>query len=148
MNEWLALADAYLAGWFPPLWRIVAWACFSAAVSMSIYAAFSPQKKLLALKAAQKDVRARLMRYEGDWPGLKRLIAGDLRISLRRLGLALLPFAAAMAPVLGLMLGLYPLFDGQAYTAFGPEWMRGFEFWYILTLMIVSFAIKLVFRIE
>jgi uncharacterized membrane protein (DUF106 family) len=33
------------------------------------------------------------------------------------------------------------------YTHFGPDWMRGFEFWYIMTLLVVSLFIKIRFKI-
>ncbi len=35
----------------------------------------------------------------------------------------------------------------KAYTSFGPGWSRGFEFWYIVSLLVVSLFIKCRFRI-
>ena len=36
---------------------------------------------------------------------------------------------------------------GRHYVSIGPEWMRGFEFWYIITLLAASIFIKIRFRI-
>jgi hypothetical protein len=141
------LIDNALAGFVPAFWRIILWGAFSGAFSMGIYAWISPQQKLAVIKGEQKSIRSQLMRYDGEFDGLKKLIAGDLGKSLSQIKLLLIPFVVSVAPVMWIIYTLYDVFGNALYTSFGPEWMQGFEFWYVLTLVIVSLIIKFKFKI-
>lgn len=146
MNLLLAI-DNSLAPWLPELARIVVWGALSGAFSMAIYAWVSPQPKLAAVRADQKAIRAQLMRYDGPWPGLRQLIQTDLALSMRQIVLMLLPFLLSVSPVLWIIYTLHAIFGDTQYSHFGPEWMRGFEFWYILALIVVSLIIKYKYRL-
>lgn len=135
------------AAMLPPLWRIIAWGTVSGLLSMGIYYWLSPQQKIRSVKQTQKESRRTLKTYDGEWNGLKALIADDLALSLRQIRLVLMPFACSVIPLAAAILGLeanYP----DPITGFGPEWMRGFEFWYILTVLTVSLALKIIFKID
>lgn len=146
MFEVISFLDDLLSPWAPELLRIVIWGCLSAAFSMGLYAKLSPQKKLLLLKEEQKASRKQLMSYDGEWDGLSTLIKRDLSLSLKQMGLIFLPFVLSVAPVVVLMTYLLDIYT-STYTSFGPEWMRGFEFWYILSLLVVSLYLKFKFHI-
>jgi hypothetical protein len=76
------------------------WALASAAATMWVYARFSNQDKLAALKPQIKAVQKKLSNYDGDFSGLKPLIAENFRLSGRQIGLALGPALLAGVPVL------------------------------------------------
>ena len=114
---------------------------------MALYARISPQGKLTQMKAVQKETRRQLMRYDGNWDGLRALIVKDLSLGFKQIGIVLLPFLISVAPMIWLMLELIVLYEGQTYSSFGPDWMRGFEFWYIIVVIIVSLIIKIKFKI-
>lgn len=42
---------------------------------------------------------------------------------------------------------VYMHIPARHYSKFGPDWMRGFEFWYIVSLLVVSLFIKIRFKI-
>jgi hypothetical protein len=141
------LIDHALAGFIPALPRIILWGACSGAFSMAVYAWISPQEKLALIKPEQKKVRAQLMGYDGEFSGLKTLIKSDLGMSLQQIKLLLIPFVVSVAPVLWIIYALYNVFGDTLYTDFGPEWMQGFEFWYVLALVVVSLIIKFKFKI-
>lgn len=142
----ITLLNDWLIGFLPPLLAVSLWAMLSAVFSMLIYAKISPQQKMLAAKDAQRASRKALLAYDGNLRGMYALIGKDLRLSLRMIGMAIIPFALAALPVMGLMLALSPLYP-NTLTTIGPEWMQGFDFWYIVVLIVVSLIIKITFRI-
>jgi hypothetical protein len=146
MADIVASIDASMGG-IPFLLRLIIWAIASAGISMALYARISPQQKLTHMKATQKETRRQLMRYDGNWDGLQALIIKDLSLALKQVGTVLLPFIISVAPMIWLMLQLAALYEGQTYSSFGPDWMRGFEFWYILVVIIASLIIKIKFKI-
>jgi hypothetical protein len=142
----VGLIDGWMAGWLPSLLRIALWAVFSGIISMGIYVLLSPQQRFLNLKAEQKEVRQRLKHYDADWDGLLLLIRKDLALSFRQLALVIVPFVCAVAPVLLLFSKLSGLYT-SSYADFGPDWMRGFEFWYFLAMMVACIIIKIKYKI-
>lgn len=147
MMDVVSSIDNALAVALPPLWRVCAWAFASAAFSMWIYAKISPQQKIKQLKAAQKESRRALLAHNGSFSEMNSLIRADLALSLRQAGLALFPFVVSLLPLLWLMMELMIRYN-LPLVEFGPEWMRGFDFWYIAVLLIVSLAIKMMFNID
>ena len=232
MLDIVTQVDAWLQGMLPPLACIILWGAASAIFSMFLYKWLSPQKKLLLLKAEHKSVRAALIRHDGDFAELQKIIFKDLGLSLKQIGLIFPAFAITVLPVIALIFCLFVRYgyalpeagdkviiafhpenttqeiiwsdatspveikdtDGNKlltlplptaipevtkpswltalfpnpigvlpeetavdtvhiglppryYTYFGADWMRGFEFWYILSLLIVSLIIKVRFKI-
>lgn len=232
MLSFVTAIDAALQSILPPLACIILWGTFSAVLSMVLYKLLSPQKKLQALKAAQKHARTQLLAHEGDFSSLQQLITKDIGLSLKQIALIFPAFFITVLPVIAIMFCLFvryaytlptagetvtinfhpsattqailwPSADSQLpvlddagtilftlplpmpvpeitkptwltalfpnpigvipdntevdsvhialpskhYTGFGPDWMRGFEFWYILSLLVVSLFIKIRFRI-
>jgi hypothetical protein len=136
-----------LAAWLAePLWRVVAWAVLSAGLSMAIYFFISPQKKIVGLKEEQKSARQLLLKHDGDFDELKKLIGADLALTLRQLKHMLFPFLLSLAPLFVLMIPLAEIYN-QALTDMGPSWTHGFEFWYVATLVVASLLIKVIFKI-
>lgn len=246
MLELVTAIDGWMAA-FPPLLRIFVWATFTAVFSMFLYRAISPQANLTDLKKRQQLVRRSLLDYEGEFSGMMELIAQDLGLSCRQIGVIFGPVILSVVPVLAIMFCLFTLYgyrlpepgssvlvridpdsaavhwegkgsytqtaDGwhigwpldltpltlkdsegtvvvtlpiktaipeiskaswltmlfpnpageitekskvdavyldipdRQYTDFGPDWTRGFAFWYFAVLLVVSLFIKVRFRI-
>lgn len=143
----LIAIDNVLSMFLSPLASVCLWAAVAAAFSMTIYAIISPQKKILALKNEQKLSRAALRAHEGNFSEMQSLIKRDLALALRQVGLVILPFSFSLLPAIWPMLALSERYT-TAISFFGPEWMRGFDFWYIAVLLIVSLTIKKMFKIS
>lgn len=147
MVDFIVFLDTMAAQWMPAPARVMAWGFISAALSMGVYAFLSPQQKIRDVKSAQKLSRRDMLAHDGDFDALWVLIRKDLGLSLEQLRLVLLPFVISLLP---LVLMVPPLFDIyiQPLVTFGPEWMQGFEFWYIANLIIASLVIKFFFKID
>lgn len=141
----IAFLDA-LASPLPPVLRLCLWGILSAGISMGIYALLSPQQRMLAMKQQQKESRRALLAHEGDFGELNTLIRQDLGLSLRLIGLAIVPFLLSMLPLFFIVVPLLDIYTAPLVN-FGPGWMQSFEFWYIGALVIASLAIKIIFRI-
>lgn len=139
--------DNGMVGFLAPLARIILWAVFSGCFSMALYKYLSPQQKLEALKNEQSMARQALMRYDGEFNGMLAIIKKDLGLSCRQIAIIFLPFALSVAPLVALISCLFTLYGEQPYTSFGPDWMRGFAFWYFSALLVVSLFIKIRFKI-
>lgn len=146
MTGLVTAIDALAAGILPPVVRVAAWGLLSAGVSMWIYAALSPQQRMLAMKQVQKDARKALLEHDGDFKELGVLVRADLMLSLKQIGMALLPFLLSLIPLIFLMIPLTGIYT-YPLTSFGPGWMQGFEFWYISVLVLGSIVIKAAFKI-
>lgn len=126
--------------------QVAIWAILSACLSMALYAKLSPQAKIITIKDQQKAARRALLQHDGSWDELQKLIATDLSLSLKHVGLISLPFVIACAPVLYVFSVLAER-HAEAITGFGPDWTHGFEFWYIAIALVASLALKIFFRI-
>jgi uncharacterized membrane protein (DUF106 family) len=145
--EALSLIDGFFAGMLSPLLRAVVWGVLTAAVSMGIYVLIAPQEKLRLVKAEQKANKAKLKAYDGDFEGMSVLIKQDLRCSLKMVTLSLVPFVVSMAPAIALMYGLEDVYANVPFPSLGAEWTENFEFWFLLAAIVVSLAIKVIFKI-
>lgn len=141
----VAFLDTLLSP-LPALWRVIGWGALGAAISMGIYAALSPQQKMHGLKQQQKKARRMLLDHDGDFKELRALIQQDLALSLRLIGLAVLPFLLSLLPLIAIVVPLLDIYAAPL-VSFGPEWMQSFEFWYIGALIAASLVIKILFRI-
>jgi hypothetical protein len=91
------------------------WALVSAVATMWVYKRFSNQDKLAALKPELKAVQQKLSSYDGDFGGLKPLIAENFRLAGRQIGLALGPALLAGVPVLFVLVWI-----SNAYGVYFP----------------------------
>ncbi len=144
--EALVYLDGLLAA-LPPSVRALLWGTLTAMVSMGIYAKIAPQDKLRELKAAHKEHKKKMKGYDGDFEGLSVLIKQDLGFSLKLIAASVVPFVASMAPVILLMVGLEDIYANTTFPTMGAEWTGCFEFWFLLAAIVVSLAIKVIFKI-
>jgi uncharacterized membrane protein (DUF106 family) len=147
MFEIIATLDAWMAPLFGPLLRVSIWAIVSGALSMALYAYIAPQEKIRTLQQQQKSSRKQMLAFDGEMDEMWTLIRQNLSLSFRLLGIVIPPVMLAILPVVWLVYGLYEVYDQQVLVDFGPDWMRGFDFWYLVTLLVVSIAIKVKFKI-
>jgi hypothetical protein len=112
----LGWIDQPLRAFLPDAIVLSFWALVSAAATMWVYQRFSNQDKLAALKPQIKAVQKKLSNYDGDFSGLKPLIAENFRLSGRQIGLALGPALLAGIPVLFVLVWI-----SNAYGVYLPE---------------------------
>jgi hypothetical protein len=105
-----------LLGPLPPLARLILWAIAGAAVSLTLYRLLSPQRRIVAAKAAALEARRRLNAHDGDLESALPLMRQSMRLALRHVGLVLPAALTASLPVLALLVWL----DG-AYSHRFPE---------------------------
>lgn len=101
-----AAADRALAGALPPLARLVAWAALAGVVSVLLYRALSPQRRIAATKAQAAALRRRLDTHDGALGEALPLLRAQLAASLRHVGLVLPATLLASLPVLTLLVWL------------------------------------------
>lgn len=147
MFEIIAILDAAMSPVLNPFLRVSVWAIASGALSMAIYAYTAPQAKIRGLQQQQKDSRKRMLAFDGEMEEMWKLIRENLSLSFKLLGVVIPPVMLAILPIVWLVYGLYEVYDQQMLVDFGPDWMRGFDFWYLVTLLVVSIAIKIKFKI-
>lgn len=102
----LSWTDRLLARAAPEFARLLLWAVAAAVVSMVLYWALSPQRRLALLAAEERMLRDRLSNASvemADGLGSARRL---LRLALLRLGLVLLPACIAALPVICIMVWL------------------------------------------
>jgi hypothetical protein len=98
--------DRALAGALPPLGRLAAWAALGAVVSVLLYRALSPQRRIAQAKARAQALRAQLDTYEGEFAQALPLLRAQFGASLRHVGLVLPGTLLASLPVLTLLVWL------------------------------------------
>ncbi len=145
MNE-LLLIDEQAARHMAALPRVVIWGALTGVLSMVIYMSISPQHKMREVKAQQQQARSALLSHSGDWETLKELIMRDLGLSLKQLALIFIPFVLSVAPVI-YVLTVLPEAYPEPLNNIGPDWMHGFDFYYLLSLLVVSLVIKIKFDV-
>lgn len=87
----------------PDLVRILIWAAIGSVASMALYVVLSPQRRLVALKARISESQASVQAYAGDFRGALPLLRSQIGLSLRHVGLTLLPAVVGSLPVLFLI---------------------------------------------
>lgn len=148
MLEPIYWLDHLLQQWMPPVASVAVWAIASSVVSMYLYALLAPQQRLSELKERQKTSRRALMKFDGELDEARALIAENLSVSFRLIGLCLAPVLVATLPIIWIIYGLYGCYsESITIIPFGPAWMRGFDMYYLLVLIVVSVFIKIRFRI-
>lgn len=143
----LSQIDSVFAAFLSPALRALLWGVLTAIISMAIYAKIAPQEKIRTLKAEQKANKSVLKAYEGEFDGMSALLKKDIGYSLKLVAVSLLPFVVSLAPVVLLMYGLEELNTNTVYPTLGAEWTGNFDFWFLLSAIVVSLAIKIIFKI-
>jgi hypothetical protein len=98
--------DRSLLGALPPLARLVLWAIAGAAASLTLYRWLSPQRRIVAAKAAALDTRRRLNAHDGDLESALPLMRQSMKAALRHVGLVFPAALIASLPVLALLVWL------------------------------------------
>lgn len=98
----------------PPALRLILWALLGAILSMALYGALSPQRRIAEAEAEAKASRQALDRFDGELTEAWPLIGRSLRTALRRLGLVLPATLLASLPLFALILWLS---TGYGYRA-------------------------------
>ncbi len=102
----LAWADLQLARVAPETARLLLWATASAILSMLLYWALSPQRRLALLAEEERALRDRLSDPSAEMSAGIGSAGRLMRLALLRLGLVLLPACAATLPVISVMVWL------------------------------------------
>jgi|GEM_PF-2435812 len=144
----LSAIDLWLQAALSPLYSALLWGTLGGIVSMAIYARCSPQTRLDGMKHQQRQLRKTLRGYDGEMDGLYTLIRQDLGLSLHQIRLIFLPFVISCLPVFAMLFGLYDGYEGKELLHFGPDWAHGFEFAFIVAVVISSLIVKLHFKIH
>jgi hypothetical protein len=97
--------DAMLAI-LPPALRIVAWAALTAAGSMWLYVALSPQRRIVAARTEAIAARRALAEYDGPFEGAWSLISRTLGTAMRSLWLVLPAAVLSSLPALVMLVWL------------------------------------------
>jgi hypothetical protein len=118
----LSWIDQALFGALPPVFRLVAWGLIGGVLSMGLYKLISPQARIGELRLAAAEARRRMAAYDGEFSGLGEVAFASLGLSLRHVGVVLLPAIIASLPVLCLLVWLsngygYRLPDSNAAVA-------------------------------
>jgi hypothetical protein len=90
----------------PPALRIVVWAALTAAGSMWLYAAISPQRTIVAARAEMIAARHALAEYDGPFEDAWSLIARALGTAMRSLWLVLPAAMLSSLPALVMLVWL------------------------------------------
>jgi hypothetical protein len=98
--------DRSLLGALPPVLRLILWAVAGAAVSLALYRWLSPQRRIIAAKAAALDTRRRLNAHDGDLESALPLMRQSMTAALRHVCLVFPAAIAASLPVLALLVWL------------------------------------------
>jgi len=115
----LGAIDGALA-FLPPVLRLVFWAAAAAALSMAIYRALSPQRRIRSAKADALEARRALDGYDGDLAGAWPLMARAIGAALRPIRLELGPAILASLPVVVVIVWLSAAY-GYSFPAAGGE---------------------------
>lgn len=83
------------------------------AASMLLYGRFSPQQRLQDLKSQAADLQQQMSNFDGEFSGAMTLARQNLRLSFKRLGLALGPSLLSGIPVLAAI-----PFIGSTYVSY------------------------------
>lgn len=115
-----AWLDGLMSGVAPPTLRLVLWGVVGAVLSMALYWALSPQRRIARTKAEAAEARRALDAYDGEFAGAWPLIRRTLRLALKQVGLVAWPAVAASLPVLAMLAWLSTAY-GYALPAAGTE---------------------------
>jgi hypothetical protein len=92
-----------LIDFLPPALKLALWAVIGAGLSMAIYKAVSPQRRVALAKAEAKAMRRRLDNHDGDLSGAWPLMGRAIAAALRPIRLELPPALAASLPLLAMI---------------------------------------------
>lgn len=106
----LSWLDQALAAVVPAAGRLVLWGLVAAVLSMALYAALSPQKRLRRIRDEAVEARRALDRYEGDFSEARPLIAAMFATSMKQLGVVLAPAVLASLPLIFMLAWLHGAF--------------------------------------
>jgi hypothetical protein len=148
----LQFLDDRAAAALPAAARLWLWGMLGGVASMGLYGLLSPQQRIGALRAELADAQRRLNAFDGEfadaWPLMRRMLC----TSLRQLAVVLLPALIAMVPMLCLLAWLSTSYGqgmpGREYLPFGPPWIRGWEFGFLVAATIGALALKAGLRIR
>lgn len=98
--------EGWLAGFMPPLLRLVLWAALGAFASVELYRLLSPQQRIAAAAAELQTAQRTLNGYDGAFRDAVPLMVRMLRAAGRRLGLVVPAAVAASLPILALLVWL------------------------------------------
>jgi hypothetical protein len=96
--------DAWLGAVLPSgAARIAVWGLFVGCISMLLYRAISPQRRIADIKSEGVRTRADVKAYDGDFRGVFPLLLRNIRTSFRLLGAVLIPTLISALPVVAIM---------------------------------------------
>lgn len=120
LNPFFYGADAWLAGFLPPVSRLAVWGVAGALVSMGLYWLLSPQNMIVELKACIKYSQRALDEHQGTLREAFPLMRYSLALALKQVAVILVPALVASLPLLFLLGWLYSAYSyrfADPYTA-------------------------------
>jgi hypothetical protein len=109
---------------------IIACGIVSGMASMLVYARLAPQGRLLELKLQSAELQRRMANFDGELSAAMAMARENFRLSLRRVGVALVPSLWSGLPVLFALLVVH-----EQFVAF------------FVSTAVAALATKLLFRI-
>jgi len=143
----IGAVDARIAA-LPVLARLALWGFGSGALSMGLYAAISPQRRLAELKGQVRAVRAELNGYDGEFADAMPLLRRQIALSFRHLGLTIGPALLAAAPMIAVLAWAAGSFGDTTVIAGLPRWLGGWEAPFLTAALVSSVAVKVGFRVH
>lgn len=120
LNPFFDGADAWLAGFLPPVSRLAFWGVVGALVSMGLYWLLSPQNMIVELKECIKHSRRALDEHQGSLREAFPLMRYSLALALKQVVVIFVPALVASLPLLFLLGWLYSAYGyrfADPYTA-------------------------------
>ena len=140
--------DGLVKSTIPPMARVILWSGAAGALSMAIYAAASPQEKLKKIGQESRDKMKQLAKHTGEFKELIKLQKETFALAFNRIWLTLPSTFAAIAPALYVLIWMEEAFEKDVFITSGPWWVQGWMFPAFVSLLVVSLAIKRIFKIE
>lgn len=98
--------EGWMAGFAPPMLRLMLWAALAAFASIELYRLMSPQRRITAAAAELQRCQRALNGFDGEFRDALPMMARMLRAAGRRLGLVAPAAVAAALPILALLVWL------------------------------------------
>lgn len=140
--------DSMMALALPAVLRLAAWALFASIVTMELYRLLSPQAWIATLKKRFVEVKRALDSFDGDFEEAWPMMRSMLGAAFLRVGIVLPGTFVAALPLLLLLVWIDSAYADTSILGFGPQWMQGWEFPFIVAMIAFSFTYKHVRRIQ
>jgi len=136
-----------------PSWAVIAcWSALTSVVVMLLYRRLSPQEKMTGMIQEMKPLQKKMLSLDISPEEATSASLEYLRLSLKRVGITLVPMLLSSLPALLVWVALDNFYQQadvtvQVLTA-TPEWMGHWLTVFLFFSIIFSLALKIVLRIK